>query len=205
VATQALGCDKHGTQPELGRSVYSTGISQNRPRQRSGFPRPLPLPTGQPALGRVGRFGRKQPADSGHHRQLPNPSAVRCSHTWQRTFARQSRQQEAVVGSALIRRNLNYSGLSPFLDNIPHRGVIRKQRQHRLAIPLKRRSCLVSYPETRESLVKCCKDHVPWQSKISDLRSFSSLEKVPRIFLHTRKCGTLFGILHKYVFDSRHP
>jgi hypothetical protein len=41
---------------------------------------------------------------------------------------------EAVVGSALITQNLKHSGLSSFLDNIPYRGVIWKQRQHRLAI-----------------------------------------------------------------------
>jgi hypothetical protein len=44
---------------------------------------------------------------------------------------------EAVVGSALIGRTLNYSGLSSFLDNIPDWGVIRKQHQHRRAILVK--------------------------------------------------------------------
>jgi len=42
---------------------------------------------------------------------------------------------------------LRYSGLSSFLDNIPYRRVIRKQRQHPVAILVKGRSWLESYPE----------------------------------------------------------
>jgi hypothetical protein len=90
---------------------------------------------------------------SGHDGQLANPTAVRCSHAWQHTFARQSRQQEGVAGLDLIGRNLNCSGLPRFLDNIPYRSVIRKQRRHRLTILVAIAGWLESYPETGELFV----------------------------------------------------
>jgi hypothetical protein len=67
-----------------------------------------------------------------------------------------------VGGSGLIGTKLNDSGLSPFLDNIPYRGVIPKQRQHRLAILVKGRALVKTgggagwkvIQKTRESLVR---------------------------------------------------
>lgn len=147
-------------------SAYVTTVDNSREARKCST---RSAPTRKPAAGGPGnardRLGALDPAlelnfprwplsaRTGHDGQLANASAVRCSHARQHTFACQSRQEETVVGSALIGSTLNCPWLSCFLDNIPYGGVIRKQRQQRLAIRVSGRSWLGSYPETRQSLV----------------------------------------------------
>jgi hypothetical protein len=93
-------------------------------------------------------------ARSGHDGQLAHPSAVRCSPARQHTPARQSPSAGSCRRIGADREKLALFGLSSFLDNIPYRGVIRKQSQHRLVILVKGRSWLASYPKTTETLVR---------------------------------------------------